>query len=195
MQTRIAALLLAAGLSRRMGTSKQLLPLADKPVIHHCLDSLLASPARPVVVVLGPGGEPVQEAIAAFPVTIAWNREPEADMAGSVRAGLAMLPPDCTGVLIQLVDHPLVTPATVQAICAAHVATPQAIIIPTCNNRQGHPTLFPRAILDELTSTNTLRDVVKRDATRVLRLPVEDEGIFLDMDTPADYEALRQRLS
>lgn len=178
-----------------MGTSKQLLPLADRPVIHHCLDTLLASPARPVVVVLGPGGEPVQEAIAAFPVTIAWNREPETDMAGSVRAGLAMLPPDCTGVLIQLVDHPLVTTATVQALCAAHAAAPQAIVIPTCNNRQGHPTLFPRAILNELTPTAILRDLVRKDPARVTRLAVDDKGIFLDMDTPADYEALRQRVS
>lgn len=178
-----------------MGSSKQLLPLADKPVIHHCLHTLLATPARPIVVVLGPGGEAVQEAIAPFPITIAWNRAPEGDMAGSVRAGLALLPDDCTGVLIQLVDHPLVTPATVQAICAAHVAAPQAIIIPTCTNRQGHPTLFPRTILDELTPTATLRDLVRCDPTRILRLPVDDEGIFLDMDTPADYAALRQRVS
>lgn len=195
MPTQIAALLLAAGLSRRMGTSKQLLPLADRPAIHHCLAALLASPARPVVVVLGPGGEAVQEAIASFPVAIAWNRDPETDMAGSVRAGLAALPAECTGVLIQLVDHPLVTAATVQALCTAHVAAPQAIIIPTCNNRQGHPTLFPRPILKELTPETTLRDLVKKDPARVMRLAVDDEGIFLDMDTPTDYEALRQRLS
>ncbi|MFZ5763069.1 MAG: nucleotidyltransferase family protein [Thermodesulfobacteriota bacterium] len=195
MQTRIAALLLAAGLSRRMGTSKQLLPLADKPVIHHCLGALLASPARPVVVVLGPGGEPVQQAIAPFPVTIAWNREPEADMAGSVRAGLSALPAECTGVLIQLVDHPLVTPATVQALCTAHINAPQMILIPTCNGRQGHPTLFPRPVLDELAPGVILRDLVKKDSARVMRLAVEDEGIFLDMDTPEEYEMLRQRLS
>ena len=178
-----------------MGTSKQLLPLADKPVIHHCLHTLLATPARPLVVVLGPGGEQVQEAIAPFPCAIAWNRDPEGDMAGSVRAGLAMLPDDCTGVLIQLVDHPLVTPATMQALCAAHAAAPQAIIIPTCNGHQGHPTLFPRAILAELTPAAILRDLVRKDPARVLRIPVADEGIFLDMDTPADYVALCQRIS
>jgi len=178
-----------------MGTSKPLLPLADKPVIHHCLDTLLATPARPIVVVLGPGGEAVQEAIVPFPITLAWNRDPEGDMAGSVRAGLALLPPDCTGVLIHLVDHPLVTIATVQALCDAHLTTPQHIIIPTCNGRQGHPTLFPRAILAELTPTATLRDIIKKDQTRVLRVPVPDTGIFLDMDTPADYEALRKMVS
>lgn len=195
MQTHIAALLLAAGLSRRMGTSKQLLPLADKPIIHHCLATLLASPARPVVVVLGPGGEAVQEAIVPFPVTIAWNRDPEGDMAGSVRAGLALLPEECTGVLIHLVDHPLVTPATVQTLCAAHVAAPQAIIIPTCNHRQGHPSLFPRALLEGLTPEATLRDLVNREPGRVQRISVEDEGIYLDMDTPAEYKKLRQRFS
>ncbi len=187
--------MLAAGLSRRMGTSKPLLPLADKPVIHHCLHALLATPAHPLVVVLGPGGEAVQEAIAPFPLTIAWNRAPEGDMAGSVRAGLALLPPDCTGVLIQLADHPLVTPATMQALCAAHVTTPQSIIVPTCNGRQGHPTLFPRAILAELTPSAILRDIVKKDPARVMRVPVTDEGIFLDMDTPAEYEALRKMVS
>lgn len=177
-----------------MGTSKQLLPLADKPVIHHCLHTLLATQAHPLVVVLGPGGEAVQEAIASFPVTIAWNRDPEGDMAGSVRAGLALLPPDCTGVLIQLVDHPLVAQATMQAICDAYAAAPQAIIIPTCNGRQGHPTLFPQAILAELTPAATLRDLVKKEPARVLRIPVADEGIFLDMDTPADYAAMCQRV-
>ena len=187
--------MLAAGLSRRMGSSKPLLPLADQPAIHHCLLALLAASAHPVVVVLGPGGEPVQEAIAPFACTIAWNRDPEGDMAGSVRAGLALLPPDCTGVLIHLADHPLATQATMQALCAAHEAAPQAIIIPTCNGHQGHPTLFPRAILAELTPAATLRDLVKKEPTRVLRVPVEDEGIFLDMDTPADYEALLQRVS
>lgn len=186
--------MLAAGLSRRMGTSKQLLPLADKPVIHHCLHALLAAQASPLVVVLGPGGEAVQAAIASFPVTIAWNRDPEGDMAGSVRAGLALLPPDCSGVLVHLVDHPLATAATMQALCAAHLTTPQSIIIPTCNGRQGHPTLFPRGILNELTSSVILRDIVRKDPARVLRVPVEDEGIFLDMDTPDEYEAMRQRV-
>ena len=178
-----------------MGSSKPLLPLADKPVIQHCLHTLLAAPAHPLVVVLGPGGETVQKAIASFSVTIAWNRDPEGDMAGSVRAGLALLPKDCTGVLIHLVDHPLVTTATMQALCAAHLTTPQSIIIPTCNGRQGHPTLFPREILAELTSSVILRDIVRKDPARVLRVPVEDEGIFLDMDTPAEYEAMRQRIS
>ena len=187
--------MLAAGLSRRMGTSKQLLPLADKPVIHHCLNTLFATRAHPIVVVLGPGGEAVQEAIASFAVTIAWNRDPEGDMAGSVRAGLALLPQDCSGVLIHLVDHPLVTPTAMQAICAAHQAMPQSIVIPTCNGRQGHPTLFPRPILAELTPSVILRDIVRKDPARVLRVPVEDEGIFLDMDTPAEYEAMRQRVS
>jgi molybdenum cofactor cytidylyltransferase len=178
-----------------MGTSKQLLPLADKPVIHHGLHTLLAAGADPLVVVLGPGGEAVREAIVSFPVTIAWNRDPEGDMAGSVRAGLAMLTEDCTGVLIHLVDHPLVTADTVRAICAAHLAAPQAIIIPTCNGRQGHPTLFPRTLLTELTPAATLRDIVGKDRARVIRVPVLDEGIFLDMDTPADYEALCRKVS
>jgi molybdenum cofactor cytidylyltransferase len=178
-----------------MGTSKQLLPLADKPVIHHSLHTLLAAGVHPLVVVLGPGGEAVREAIAPFPVTIAWNRDPEGDMAGSVRAGLAMLPADCTGVLIHLADHPLVTSASVQAICAAHLAAPQSIIIPTCNGRQGHPTLFPRMLFAELTPAATLRDMVGKDRARVMRVPVRDEGIYLDLDTPADYEAMCRMVS
>lgn len=178
-----------------MGSSKPLLPLADKPAIHHCLYALLAASAHPLVVVLGPGGEAVQEAIAPFACTIAWNRDPAGEMAGSVRAGLALLPADCPGVLIHLADHPLVTAATMQALCAAQAAAPQAIIIPTCNGRQGHPTLFPRAILAELTPAATLRDLVKKEPARVLRVPVADAGIFLDMDTPADYETLRRMIS
>lgn len=178
-----------------MGSSKPLLPLADQPAIHHCLHTLLATPAHPLVVVLGPGGEPVREAIASFPCTIAWNRDPQGEMAGSVRAGLAMLPADCTGVLIHLADHPLVTKATAQALCLAHAAAPQAIIIPTCNGRQGHPTVFPWAALAELTPAATLRDIVRKEPARVRRVPVPDAGIFLDMDTPADYQALCKMVS
>ena len=177
-----------------MGSCKPLLLLANKPAIHHSLDVLLGAAVDATVVVLGPGGEPIQETIAGMLAAIAWNRDPEGDMAGSVRIGLAALPADCTGVLIHLADYPLVILSTVKTICRAHTQSPQTIIIPTFQGRQGHPTLFPQAILAELADGVTLRDIVRKDPTRVTRLPVNDEGILLDMDTPADYEALRQRI-
>lgn len=178
-----------------MGACKPLLLLANKPVIRHSLATLLDAAINPIVVVLGPGGEPIRQAIAPMPATIAWNRALAGDMAGSVRAGLAALRPDCTGVLIHLADYPLVSRATVHTLCTAHQQSPTAIIIPTYQGRQGHPTLFPRQMLAELDGAATLRDIVKKDPSRVIRLPVDDDGILLDMDTPADYELLCQRFS
>ena len=112
-------------------------------------------------------------------------------MAGSVRIGLAAAPPGVP-ILISPADHPLVAPATIAAILAEGASSPGTIIIPSYRGRRGHPTLFPRSIVDELSSGGTLRDVIARHAGQVRQLAGEDEAVVLDMDTPDDYERLRR---
>lgn len=186
----IGAILLAAGLSRRMGVCKQLLPLGGKTVIARCLEGLRAGGAEEVIVVVGPQGAAVAAEICNHPVRLVRTTDPDGDMACSVRAGRAALPPTVSGVLIAPCDHPLVMPETVAGLIAAHRRDPAAIIIPSYAGRRGHPTCFPRGILDELDGTATLRDLVRRDPGRLCHLETTDPGVVLDMDTPEDYRRL-----
>ncbi|BCR06766.1 glycosyl transferase [Desulfuromonas versatilis] len=185
----VSAILLAAGRSQRMGRCKPLLPLGERSVIERCLESLHGSGLEEIVVVLGHAAEQITQALAGQPVTVTLvrNPDPDSDMAGSVRCGLGALDPAAQGVLVCLTDHPLVRPATVSRLLAFHRAHPGFISIPTCAGKKGHPTLFPRQILEELAQAPTLRHLVRRDPQRVRTLEVDDAGVVLDMDTPEDY--------
>ncbi|MBI5559377.1 MAG: nucleotidyltransferase family protein [Deltaproteobacteria bacterium] len=186
----IAAIVLAAGQSKRMGRSKQLLSYGGKPVIRHCLDALLAGGLEKIVVVLGSTGAAIEPVIGNLPVTVVWNRAAASDMADSVRAGLAALAGDVAGVLVCLADHFLVKVATLQTIMQAHAEHPDKIIIPVCQGRKGHPTLFPRPVLEEITTLPTLRHIINSESGRTLLLAVGDPAVTLDMDTPEDFRRI-----
>lgn len=188
MKRNVAAILLAAGLSRRMGTCKQLLPLGGKTVIEHCLEALVRGGISEVAVVVGPEGEKVAEAAGAYPVMVVRTTDPEGDMAASVRTGRDALSPAFSGVLICLCDHPLVAPETVELLAALHNEGKDRIIIPHHCGRKGHPTLFPRCLLDELVMPLTLRDLLQGNRERLCLVEVADQGVCLDMDTPEEYQ-------
>jgi CTP:molybdopterin cytidylyltransferase MocA len=114
-------------------------------------------------------------------------------MAASVKAGMACIDVDATGVLICLCDHPLVRPDTIGSMISAHSHNPDAIIIPAYRGRKGHPTLFPRFVLEDLEKVATLRDVIGQHFMRLSLLDVDDEGVILDMDIPEDYRRVRDR--
>jgi CTP:molybdopterin cytidylyltransferase MocA len=174
-----------------MGRIKQLLPLPDRPAIRRCLESLFAGGVSDVIVVIAPES-PVAAAVQDLPVRIVCNDDPASDMAGSVQAGLAAAEPG-RSILVCPADHPLVMPGTIAAILAEGAASPERIIIPTFQGRSGHPTLFPREVIDTLAAGGTLHDAIARHGDAVSRLPVSDEGVVLDMDTEEDYERLRRR--
>jgi CTP:molybdopterin cytidylyltransferase MocA len=186
----VAALLLAAGQSKRMGRNKQLLPLSDKPFIRHCLDNLLEAGLQHIIVVLGANGQEIKPVISDLPVSIAWNTAQKSDMAGSVRAGMGMLPERVTGVLVCLGDHPLVQAATIQTVITCSNEHPEKIVIPEYAGKKGHPTLFPRAVLEEIFTVATLRDIVHRDADRLALLDIADPGVTIDIDTPDDFQRI-----
>lgn len=188
------AIILAAGRSRRMGCSKPLLPLGGKPVIRWCIDTLREVGLSELVVVLGPDGAQIAVALADLPVTLAWNNVADSDMAGSVRSGLARAHPEAATMLIYPADYPLVAPLTIRRLLAEQEEYPEQIIIPIYQGRKGHPVFFPRAVLAELDHLATLRDLVHRDPDRLRMVAVSDEAILLDMDTPADYQQLLDRL-
>jgi molybdenum cofactor cytidylyltransferase len=193
VKTSISAILLAAGQSQRMGTKKQLLPVQGLPAVVRCLESLRDSQVADVVIVVNPKGVDIVDATKGFPVKVAVNELPGSDMASSVKAGMACIDNDATGIMIHLCDHPLVRPETLGSMISAHSRKPDAIIIPLYRGRKGHPTLFPRFVLEDLGKVATLRDVIGQHFTKISLLDVDDEGVILDMDTPEDYRKIRDR--
>jgi CTP:molybdopterin cytidylyltransferase MocA len=173
-----------------MGQIKQLLPLGDRTVIEHGLSTIIAAGIKDIVVVLGPDAGDVSKTIHHFPVRTVLNTQQESEMAESVRTGLKSVSADATGILICLADHPLVMPETIKALVALHKNYPEAIIIPSCKRKRGHPTLFPGNIMQEIFVRNSLRDVIGSNAEKVRYLDVADDGVLLDMDTTEDYERI-----
>jgi molybdenum cofactor cytidylyltransferase len=178
-----------------MGRSKQLLPLGPKPVILHCLDSVVDAGIEDIVVVLGAGSGGTAAAISGLPVRTIVNGDSGSDMAASVRLGLRAVDPASTAVLICLSDHPLVSAGTIAAIAGTHRASSDSIIIPTYHGRRGHPTLFPRPVIEDIFRGTTLRQVIAAHADKVRLAEVGDEGVVLDLDTPEDYERMKGRFA
>ncbi len=190
----VSAILLAAGASRRMGRSKQLLPLDGRPAIVRCLESIRGASVDDIVVVVGANGDEVLEAIKEFLVTVVRNETPGADMAESVRVGLKKVSPACSGVFVCLVDHPMVKAETLISMRSCHAQKPHSIILPIYRGEKGHPPLLPREILAEIDVLPTLRDVIQKHSGKVYCLAVNDEGVVLDMDTWEDYQRMLLRL-
>jgi len=190
----VAAILLAAGKSRRMGSCKQLLPLGESTVIVRCLDALAAGGAGEIVVVVSEEGQEVAEAVRYFPASFVINTVVDGDMASSVRTGRDALTTAASGVIVFPGDYPLVSANTIARLIAGHAASPDSIIIPCHGGRRGHPLLFPRTILDELANDIILRDLVRRDPQRIQLLDVADPGVLHDMDTPEDYQRIRSMI-
>jgi molybdenum cofactor cytidylyltransferase len=192
MSGRIAALLLAAGRSRRMGAGrlKQLLPYGDRTAVRRCVESIREGGVELVAAVVAPR-EDLRAAFDGLPVRLVENPDPESELRTSVHLGLGALDGDGDAILICLADHPLVCAATIRALVAEHDAHPEAILAPAFRGRRGHPVLFPRAALGGVAAGLTLRQARDAWPAGVRQVEVDDEGVVIDVDTPAEYERAR----
>jgi molybdenum cofactor cytidylyltransferase len=191
-----AAVVLAAGLSRRMGQAKLLLPLEGRPIVRHAVEGVRAAGLDPVLVVTGPDPAAIEAALTGLDVRIVINPAPEAGQAGSVRAGVAALPAVVDTVLIALGDQPGLAPDVIPALLAAHRASGRPIVAPRYQDGPGNPVLFDRAIFPELLALEGdrgARPVFARDPARVEWVAL-DWPMPPDVDTPADYEKIRSAL-
>ncbi|HWQ62441.1 MAG TPA: nucleotidyltransferase family protein [Negativicutes bacterium] len=190
----IAAIVLAAGAARRMQEPKQLLPLAGRPLVWHAAAAACRSAADDVVVVTGARREEVAEAVADLPVRPVFNRDWRLGQAGSLRAGLAAVRPGTRAVVFLLADQPLVTTALLDSLIDAYRAGGGTIAVPTAGGRRGTPVLFAlarwRQGLMALAGDTGARELLVAHPDEVISVPVPDERVFLDVDTPADYEEI-----
>ena len=201
----IAAIVLAAGASSRMGQAKAALPLGQtgETVVGRVVKTLLDGGAPSVVVVAGAHIDAVRAAMPVFaettPAPRAVPRVRLIEHAGwqngqlsSLLAGLdAIEDPLLEAALVTLVDVPLVRPATVAEVIAAWRRTRAPIVRPAQGDRHGHPVMFDRSIFTDLRSAdpNTgAKAVFAIHRDRIVNVPVDDPGAFEDIDTREDYE-------
>jgi len=193
---RCGAVILAAGASHRMGEPKQLLPLAGQPLLLRAVEAALASPAWPVVVVLGAHADKIRPLLARRPVLVAENPAWAEGMASSLRAGIAVLQQfsrTLDAAVIALCDQPAFSADTIAQLVATQRIARRSIVAARYSGRHGAPALFLREhfnTLTHLTGEEGARLLLNGDASRIAS--VDLPALALDLDTPADYAALQQ---
>lgn len=196
---RVAAVVLAAGRSRRMAPRNKLLESDSHgvPMIARVVDAVAASGISPILVVTGHERERVEAALAGRPVLFAHAEDYAQGLSASLRAGIAAVPPDCEGALVALGDMPLVAPGDLQRILAAFDPEEgRAIVQPTFRGKQGNPVLWGREFfpaMQRLAGDVGARHLVGRHADRLVEVEMPGDGVLRDFDTADTLAAFRAR--
>lgn len=189
----VAAIVLAAGRSTRMGAFKPLLPFGQTTVVVHVVETLRAAGIADIVVVVGHRAELLAPVLAERAVATVVNADYDLGMYSSVRAGIAALPETVAGTLLLPVDVPLVRAATFAAIAAAGAETEAAVLHPTFRGERGHPPFISQRLFAEILSGDGdggLAALLARHPAETTEVTVFDRGILHDMDHPDDHTRL-----
>ncbi len=191
----VAGVILAAGYSQRMGRPKALLQVspAGPTFVRRLIDTLHGAGLETVIVVAGADADLVRAETAGLsrPVRLIVNPDPSRGQLSSLQVALAELgDPAVEAALVVPVDQPLVSAATVTRLLDVHQTSGAPIVRPTSGTRHGHPVIFGRSLFEELRHGDLARgarDVIAAHLDAAVDVPVDDEGAFADIDTPADY--------
>lgn len=187
----IAGIVLAGGRSRRMGQPKALLKVGEETFLERAVRTLSLGGCGDVVVVLNTEDPEFSEVAAGAGGRTTRGGGVDTEQIASLRAGLRALPQGVEAVVALPVDHPLVGSPTVAALIDAFKHRRAPVVRPTYMGRHGHPVLFSAAVFDELLHgdlPNGARSVVRRYAGEAEDVEVDDHGVLIDVDTPADLE-------
>ncbi|MGI8734224.1 MAG: nucleotidyltransferase family protein [Pyrinomonadaceae bacterium] len=191
----VAAILLAAGQSRRMGAFKPLLSFGQTTVIRSCINNLRAGGVQEVVVVLGHRAAEVEASLTDLDhLHIALNPDPDSEMSASIACGVERLPPAAGAALIALTDQPAI-PAEVIRTLISEWQSGANLVIPQFEGRGGHPALVDLSFRNELLRLDPhrgLRSLFAANEEQVKRVNVNTPYIARDIDTWDDYRALHQ---
>jgi len=191
---KVAALVLAAGSSRRMGGANKLLqPVGGIAMLRRAVNAALASRCTSVLVVTGADAGAAQACLAGLEVQFAHNPDHASGMASSLRCGLAALPADADAAMVLLADMPWIDGGHVDRLLAAFDPRQPKIVAPVKEGRRGNPILWPRKFFAEMMAVEGdigAREVLQRHASQVEAVAFDDDAIFADVDTPAALDAL-----
>jgi molybdenum cofactor cytidylyltransferase len=183
----LAAVILSGGASSRMGSPKALLPFQGRPFLEHLLDITTRPEIGVRRVVLGPQAEPIAKAVHLKPDEIVINQEWEKGQLSSIQAALRSLPAGTDGILLCLIDHPLISGALVEQLIEQFYKSKKPIVLPVYEGRRGHPVIFSASLYDELLRApleTGARAVVWAHAGEVEEVSTNEEGCVLNLNDP-----------
>ena len=204
-QPSITGILLAAGLSTRMGEPKQLLPFGEKTILETVVDNMLNSKFSKVVVVLGHYADKIQELIDEYPVTVVYNPNYREGMLTSAQVGVKSLYPMKEGehldgqehfkraaFSIMLVDQPFITSTLINTVIDAYVQTDKGIVLPSYQYKRGHPVIFHNKYVDDILSLDAesdgVRTLYKLHSEDIHYINVDTDAVLRDIDYKEDYD-------
>jgi molybdenum cofactor cytidylyltransferase len=192
----LSAIVLAAGMSTRMGQNKLLLVFKGKPLIARAVDTLLASEIDEVIVVLGNEADKVREKLHGRKVRLIENPDFREGLSSSVRVGVTAVSRQADGIMVYLADQPLLEPADVNRILRAFAHAKEAgksIVVPFFDKQRGNPVLLDSSYQDAILGVVGdvgCKGVIKRYPDQVFVVQMESDHVIRDMDTIEEYEAV-----
>ena len=198
---KLFAVIPAAGLSRRMGRPKLLLPLGGQTVIRRLLEALDRPEIAARVVVLRQDDNALAAEVRSAGAIVVAPHSPPPDMRSSVQHALDTIrsshsPTANDGWLLVPADHPLLAADVLTRLIGAWNASDAPILLPRCDGRRGHPTFFRWSLADKVATIprdKGLNELVRWHENDIGEIPIDDRSVLYDLDTPEDYEAMQTR--
>lgn len=187
----ISVVVLAAGLSTRMGSQKLLRPVRGRPMLEKVLGVFRRAKVDEIVVVLGRDAERLRSEVRFHNERVVVNHEATRGMSSSLKLGLRSVSPRAEAAIVALGDQPFLSPSTVDLIVEGYRAENSPIVVPVYGGKRGNPVLFAKSLFPEVMKVRRdvgAKSVVKKHGRKVLEIRVRDAGVLLDVDTQADYE-------
>ncbi len=190
--TRIAAVVLAAGESKRMGKPKLVLPWGKETVIAKVVRTLMEVGLEDIIIVTGGASTLVEAALESLKVRILQNPNfARSEMLASCQIGFQALNPQTEAALVVLGDQPQIESEVVKSVLRLYEKSKPILIVPSYRMHRGHPWLIARELWMKvlaLQPQETLRDFLTQNASLITYLPVDSASVLQDLDTPADYD-------
>jgi molybdenum cofactor cytidylyltransferase len=191
---RIAAVVLAAGRSTRMGANKLLADVRGEPMIRRSVEAIVAAKVAPVLVVTGHDADKVRAALNGMNVRFVHNPDYAEGLSTSLIAGIRAVPPEADGAVICLGDMPLVEPRQIDKLVSAfNPAEGRTICMPVHDGQRGNPVLWGRQHFDEmmtLTGDSGAKRLIDRHSDEIVEVPASSSGVLTDIDTPQALKEL-----
>ena len=195
----IAAVVLAAGHSRRMGSPKMVLPWGDTTVIGQVISVLSRTKIREIVVVTGGAQTEVECALQGLPVRLVYNpQHAKGEMLSSFQVGLAALSDAPAAILLVLGDQPQIQEGVINELIQVYADTGALLVLPSYRMRRGHPWLMDSTLIASVLALQepaTLRDFLNEWSSTIRYIMVETPTVLQDLDTPGDYHTYRSSTS
>jgi len=193
----VAGVVLAAGMSTRMGSNKLLLDLAGRSVLHRAVATANAAGLDPVLVVLGHESERARAELGTLPCTVVLNPEYQSGVNTSLRTGIRAVPDHCPAAVVLLADMPLVDAAMLRTLVKQYREGSAPLVVSSYDGVDAPPILYDRALFPELRvleGEGCGKKVVKRHTAEAIRVPWPVQALT-DLDVPADVDRVREQLA